>query len=306
MEYLINFLILTVSILVLWWGAVWVVESASSIAYRLGMPELIIGLTVVALGTSAPEFAVTITAALRGHADISVGNVVGSNVFNMGFILGGLALIRPLNASRSLIYRDGVIMIISGVMLLWVFFDLELSRFEGIILFSSLIIYLTYLFIKKEPLEEEVPHSDFHWYEIPRLLTGLGLIIGGGHFLVEAATFLARGFGVTEWAIGVTVVAAGTSAPEFATSLVAVSKGKHGISAGNLIGSNLFNLFGVLGLAGIIKTLTIDSKAYFDVVLLLVLIIIAVLFLRTGWRVSRWEGFALILIGFISWLINIF
>ncbi len=281
------------------------VESASSIALRLGLSELIIGLTVVALGTSAPEFAVTLTAALRDQGDISVGNIVGSNVFNMGFILGGLAILRPLKASKSLIHRDGIIMIISGAMLLWMLSDFELSRLEGIILFLCLVSYLTYLFVKKEPLEEEIPHSKFHWYEIPRLIAGLGLIITAGHYLVESATALARGFGISEWAIGVTIVAAGTSAPEFATSLVAVSRGKHGISAGNLVGSNLFNLFGVLGLAGTIKTLTIDTNAYFDVVLLLVLIVFAVFFLRTGWRLSRWEGIALIIIGFISWLVNI-
>ncbi|MBN2423387.1 MAG: sodium:calcium antiporter [Calditrichaceae bacterium] len=305
MEYWLHSFIIVLSILALWWGAVWVVESASAIALKLGLSELIIGLTVVAIGTSAPEFAVTITAAIRGQSDISVGNVVGSNAFNIGFILGAMALIKPVQTGRKLFSRDCMIMIVSAGFLLFMMKDFILNRMEGILLFSCLVLYLLYLFIKKEKLEEEIPLEKFRWYEIPKLIGGLVLIIGGGHFLVESSMVLARAVGISEWAIGVTVVAAGTSAPEFATSLIATAKGKHGISAGNLVGSNLFNLFGVLGLAGIIKTLTIDNSAYLDIIILTVLILIASIFIRTNYKVSRLEGVLLIMIGLVTWYINI-
>ncbi len=238
-----NILIVLLSVLALWWGAVWVVESAARIARRLGMSELVIGLTIVAIGTSSPEFAVTVGAALKGQGDISVGNVVGSNIFNLGFILGGVALVRAIATSRTMVVRDGGMLIATTLLLVFFFRDLSIVRWEGAILLTLLVAYVGFLLCQRKPVED-VPTGEFHWYEIPRLLAGLALVIGGGHFLVEAAVALARTFGVSEWAIGVTIVAAGTSAPEFATSLVAVIRGRHGISAGNLIGSDIFNLLG--------------------------------------------------------------
>ncbi len=297
-----NGLILIASIVALWFGAVWVVEAAARIAGRLGISELVIGLTVVAFGTSAPEFAVTITAALKGQTSISVGNVVGSNIFNLGFILGGVALIKVVTTSRRLVLRDGVLLLVSSVMLLIFLYDLHISRTEGVILFAMLIGYIVLLFVKKETLEEKIEIGEFRWFEIPRLIIGLAAIVVGGHFLVESASTIARHFGVTEWVIGVTIVAAGTSAPEFATSLVAVVRGKHGISAGNLIGSNLFNLLGVLGLAAILHPMRIDFGAYTDIILLTAVAAVAVIFMRTGWKITRLEASALILLNLTLWI----
>ena len=306
MEYFIDSSIIFASILALWGGAVWVVDSSSSIASRLGISEIVIGLTVVAFGTSAPEFAVTLMAAVRNQADISVGNIVGSNIFNLGFILGSVAIVRAIYTSKKLILRDGSILLLSSLVLVYFLFDNSLSRTEGIILFVSLFIYLIFLFIKKEPIDEEIEAGPFHWYEIPKLLLGLAAIIGGGYFLVDSASHLARMIGLSEWVIGVTIVAAGTSAPEFATSLIAIVKKKHGISAGNLVGSNIFNLLGVLGLAAIIRPMSVDEGAFMSIIMLTGLTVIVLVLMRTGWRISRKEGIVLIILNLIVYLLTIY
>ena len=306
MEIFLNTLIIAGAILGLWGGAVWVVESASRLAKKLGLSELVIGLTVVAISTSAPEFAVTVSAAVKGQSAISVGNVVGSNIFNLGFILGLVAIFSKLRISKRLLYRDGSLLMGTGILLLIFFYDRTLSQFEGILLAATLIIYVVYLIKHKEKGEivEEVPTGKFRWIDIPKLIIGVGIIIISADYLVEAAAALARHFGVSEWMIGITIVAAGTSMPEFATSVVAISKGRHGISAGNLIGSDLFNLLGVLGTAGIIHPLHIQTNEYTGLILLAVSYVILLIMMRTGWRISRTEGILLILIALLRWSID--
>lgn len=181
MTLFIDVAIIAATILGLWWGAVWVVEGAARIAKRLGLSELVIGLTVVAIGTSAPEFAVTVGAALNGQGDISVGNVVGSNIFNIGFILGGVVLVRTIVTSRALVYRDGSVLIGVTLLLLLFLSDLTMARWEGLILMSLLVAYIAFLIYRREPIEEAIPTGEFHWYEIPRLLAGLGLVVVSGH-----------------------------------------------------------------------------------------------------------------------------
>ncbi|WP_448594630.1 sodium:calcium antiporter [Thermoflexus hugenholtzii] len=301
---LFNILLILLSVLVLWGGAVWIVESAARIARRLGLSELVIGLTVVAIGTSSPEFAVTVGAALKGQGDISVGNVIGSNIFNLGFILGGVAMVRAIATSRTMVVRDGGVLIAITLLLLLFFLDLHIARWEGMILLALLVLYIGSLLYFREAIED-APPGEFRWYEVPRLLIGLALVVGGGHFLVEAAVALARMVGISEWAIGVTIVAAGTSAPEFATSLVAVLRGRHGISAGNLIGSDIFNLLGVLGLAATIRPMTVDPSVYSSLWMLAGMVVLIVIFLmRTGWSLSRWEGALLVLINLIRWILD--
>ncbi|SNB64851.1 sodium:calcium antiporter [Thermoflexus hugenholtzii] len=301
---LFNILLILLSVLVLWGGAVWIVESAARIARRLGLSDLVIGLTVVAIGTSSPEFAVTVGAALKGQGDISVGNVIGSNIFNLGFILGGVAMVRAIATSRTMVMRDGGVLIAITLLLLLFFLDLHIARWEGMILLALLVLYIGSLLYFREAIED-APPGEFRWYEVPRLLIGLALVIGGGHFMVEAAVALARMVGISEWAIGVTIVAAGTSAPEFATSLVAVLRGRHGISAGNLIGSDIFNLLGVLGLAATIRPMTVDPSVYSSLWMLAGMVALVVIFLmRTGWSLSRWEGALLVLINLIRWVLD--
>ncbi len=300
----LDILIIIACIFGLWLGAVWVAESASRIARKLGMSDLLIGLTVVAIGTSAPEFAVTAVAALEGQSDISVGNVVGSNIFNLGFILGGLAIFRGVATSRKLVFRDGGMLIGTTALLVLFLSDLALTRLEGITLMVLLVAYVGILIYQRAESEEEIPEGDFSWWDVPRFLVGIAIVVASGHFFVEAASTLARLMGISEWVIGVTIVAIGTSAPEVATSLVALLRGQHGMSAGNLIGSDLFNLLGVLGLAAVLHPMTVDAAARGSVLLLAGMVVLVVVMMRSGWRLSRWEGGLLVLITAVRWVFD--
>ena len=285
-------------------GAHWLVESASRLAAKLGVSELIIGLTVVALGTSAPEFAVTILSSLGGHGDISVSNIVGSNIFNLGFILGGCAMVRAIPMESRLLKRDGVVLGGSTILLLiLVGADLTLGRFDGALLFGLLLIYLVFLFRQRglDESKSEISTEGSLLQDVVVVLVSLAAIVLGSHFLVESAVAVARDFGIGEWAIGVTVVAAGTSAPELAISLAGVIKGRYAISAGNIIGSNIFNLLGVLGLAGMLSPVQINPAARISLIVLSGLVLLALLLMRTGWKLSRREGLILVLVAAAVW-----
>ena len=309
-----NGLVVLATICIVGGGAHLLVDSATRIAKRLGISELVIGLTVVALGTSAPEFAVTLIAAFKGQGDISVGNIVGSNIFNLGFILGGCAIVRAIPTSPTLVWRDGSVLVGTTLLLLVLIgWDLRLDRYDGGLLFVLLGLYLGYLFMKRKVLSESelgikpvVGGNDKH--SLPRdcliLVVGLVCIVGGSHLLIASASVIAREVGISEWVIGVTIVAAGTSAPELATSLAGVLKGRYGISAGNLIGSDIFNLLGVLGLAGMLRTIEVDVAARLSLVSLSAMVFLVFVFMRTGWRVSRLEGLILVAIGLARWAID--
>jgi len=296
-------------------GATWLVEAAARISQRLGISELVIGLTVVAFGTSAPEFAVTILAAFRGQGDISVGNVVGSNIFNLGFILGGCALAFPIPTTRLLVYRDASILLL-GTLLLGLFIggDLRLSSLDGSILFGLLVAYLLFLFTKRgegvEPDEElkeilENTEGSKLGKDILLLIIGLGAILGGSHFLVISASEVARHFGLSEWMIGVTIVAAGTSAPEFATTMAGILKKKFSLSAGNVIGSDIFNIFGVLGVAGLIHPVSVQASARSSLIGLTTMVLLVIIFMRTHWKISRWQGGILVGVALARWALDL-
>ena len=310
MSLLLDSGLIIASIGMLWKGADWLVESASEIAHSFKISDLVIGLTVVAFGTSAPEFAVTIRAALTGQTDISIGNDVGSNIFNLGFIIGGTAMVRAINISPKLLYRDGIFLL-SVTILIYIFFfgfngwDINdnITAIEGSILFLALICYILFLFIKKETMEETHPESatikSYAFFFI-----GLSMIVLGGHLMVEHASSLARAFGVSDWVIAVTIVAAGTSAPELATSLTAAFKEKHGMAIGNLIGSDLFNLLGVLGLAGIINPTAIQADIHSSIIVLIIMVSMVLMMMRTGWQISRLEGTLLVSLNLVRWYLD--
>ena len=302
MEILTDVTIVLVCVGVIAKGATWLVDSASKIAKRLGISELVIGLTILALGTSAPEFAVSILAALKGVGNIAIGNIVGSNIFNLGFILGGTAIIHSLKTSRILIVRDGFFLLFGTFILLFFLWDLTLTKFEGGVLFSLLILYLGYLYVKREPLETKQVMGKMYWGDPLMLIGGLAMVLVGAHFMVESAINLARYMGVSEWVIGATVIAAGTSAPEFATSLAAALRSRYAMSVGNLIGSDIFNLFGVLGVAGILNNIPVSLDARMHLVFLSLMVALVLVFMRTGWVVSRREGYILVMIGLVRWI----
>jgi cation:H+ antiporter len=306
-----NVLIVIVAIGAVGFGAHYVVEAAARIAKRLGISELVIGLTVVAFGTSAPEFAVTLIASFRGQGDISVGNIVGSNIFNLGFILGGCAMVRAIATNPTLLKRDGAVLGSTTLLLLVLIgWDLRMDRLDGVLLFGLLVIYLIFLFRQRkagaeEDEGEELPEASRSLVKDSVILVGgLIAIVGGSHFLVESASAIARDFGVSEWVIGVTIVAAGTSAPEFATSLAGVLKGRYAISAGNLIGSDIFNLLGVLGLAGMMRTMEIAPAARMSLFALTGMVFLVLFFMWTGKKVSRVEGLILVLIAMSRWAMD--
>ncbi|NLE40029.1 MAG: calcium/sodium antiporter [Pirellulaceae bacterium] len=307
----VNFLVIVATIFLVGLGAHWVVESSSRLAKRFGVSELVIGLTVVAFGTSAPEFAVTLIAAFRGQGDISVGNIVGSNIFNLGFILGGCAMVRAIPVSRALLWRDGTVLGATTLLLLaMIGWDLTLSRVDGVILFTLLGVYLGFLYKYRHTVgDEDSPvvgeGADLSlWHNGALLVLGLAAIVVGSNLLIGSATAVARAFGISDWVIGVTIVAAGTSAPEFATSLMAVIRGRYGISVGNLVGSNIFNLLGVLGLAGMLHPVTIAPMARVSLAALTGMVFLVLILMRTGWRISRLEGLILFLVAAGMWTLD--
>ena len=300
-EAIISIILLCCSIGLLWKGSDWLVNSAAHIGRSLGMSDLVIGLTIVAFGTSAPEFAVTISAALGGRSFISVGNVVGSNIFNLGFILGGCALIKVLKTPTQLVYRDGLLLIGTAIAVTYMLHDYYLSGMEGLLLLIVLCVYILSLIIGRKKLDEEIPEGKAAGKDYLLLIVGIAMVIGGGHLLVLSASELALFFGLSEWVIAVTIVAAGTSAPEFATSLMAATKGRHGMSLGNLIGSDLFNLLGVLGLAALIRPMGVAESSLHSMYMLVGMCILTVVFMRSGWKVSRLEGGILVTLGFLRW-----
>lgn len=283
------------------------VAGAGGVARRLGLSGLLVGLTVVAFGTSAPEFAVTLDAALTEKSNISVGNVVGSNIFNLGFILGGVALIRALPVSTALVRRDGLSLIgATGIALVFLS-DLRLSQLEGVLLVILLGGYLAVLVrTGSEQLKQSTASdaSGSWWLDPLRAVAGLAGIVVSAHVLVSSAAALARFAGVSEWVIGVTIVAAGTSAPEFATSVAAARRGQAGLSAGNLVGSSIFNLLGVLGLAAIVRPLSVVGTAVDTTLWLLGLTVVATAFFWSNEVLSRLEGGALVVISAANWVID--
>ncbi len=302
----LNILILLASIFFLWIGADWFIESSSYFAKKLHISELIIGLTVVAFGTSAPEFAVSVGAALKGHSAISIANVVGSDIFNLGFILGIVAIFHALPVEHKLLRRDGFFLLFISLLLLFVFRDHRFSRLEGVLFLAVFLTYLVVLFFSKGNFYSDVRVKELGWKAVPMFAVGLGLIIAGSHYLVNSASQIARSLGVSEWLIGVTVVAAGTSTPELATSLVASFKGRASLSIGNLIGSDIFNIAGVLGVAAALHPMDLPPVYTTSLILMVAMIVVLLFFMRTQWKLTRLEGAVLILFGLFRWLVNIF
>lgn len=308
METILNSFLLIISAMLLWFGAVWIVDSASAVARKFRLSELTIGLTIVALGTSLPEFLVTVTAAIQGLGDISLSNVIGSNIFNLGIILGVVALIAPIPANRTLIRRDGVFLLVVTSFILIMMLDLRIGRITGFFLFSAFLSYNFIVFYRGARVNLEL---DVHRQieagpsDYLKLFLGFIMIAMGGYFMVEGASSLAELMGVSQWVIGVTIVAAGTSLPELITCVVAAIKNKNDMLLGNLIGSDIFNFAGVLGLTCLINPITISGTAIPSMISLLMMILLVLLFMRTGLRINRWEGMFLIALGLGRWVLDL-
>lgn len=271
MEIVLHIGLLVVGFLMLIKGADWFVEGASKIADRFGIPQLVIGLTIVAFGTSAPEAAVSITAALKGSADITIGNVIGSNIMNILIILGITAVIVPLSVQVSTLrYEIPFVVLITIVLGVLGLTDGIVGRGDGVLLWAGMILFLLYLFRmakKGEVVTEEVAEADANDTLAKLLisvLVGMGLIVWGADISVKAATELARVFGMEERLIALTIVALGTSLPELITSVTAGIKGKADIAIGNIVGSNIFNILFVVGTTALIMPVAYDARFIVD------------------------------------------
>jgi cation:H+ antiporter len=290
----------------LWVGADQFVAGASRLARRLGVSGLVIGLTVVSLGTSAPEFAVTIDAAVSSKADISVGNVVGSNVVNLGFVLGGTALVRQLPVASALVRRDGALMVATVLGLLAVLRDLVVSRVEGALLVGALVVYLVVLARGDAASDAvRVDPGAFRRTDLLRLVGGLAVVVAGAHALVTGAAAVATALGVSEWVIGVTVVALGTSTPELVTSVAAANRGRTNVAAGNVVGSCIFNVLGVLGVAALVRPLPVAEAAASSARWLLGISVVATALLWTRQLLTAREGALLVALNALDWLADL-
>lgn len=266
MEVILQLFILIFGFLLLVKGADFFVDGSSKIAKKFGIPELIIGLTIVAMGTSAPETAVSIAAALKGTADISIGNVVGSNILNILIILGLSATIRTIKVGKTTIKYEIPFMIAISALLLLLGLDGTIDFKDGIILWLLFIAYLTYLIImaKKDKQKKRKKSKVILWQAILTTLGGLALIIVGSDISVDAASKIARYAGLSERFIGLTIVALGTSLPELVTSVTAAFKGNNDIAIGNIVGSNIFNILFVIGTSSLILPITFASTFKID------------------------------------------
>ncbi len=256
MDILVQFLLLAIGFVMLVKGADWFVDGASGIADRFGIPQLVIGLTIVAMGTSAPEAAVSITAALKGTADITVGNVVGSNILNTLIILGLASAITPIAVAKTTVRFEIPFMLLITLLLpLLGSMGGSINRLEGVILwvlFISYLLYMLWLAKTGQAESEQIDVKGSVWKMLLMVIVGLALIVLGSDVTVDAATNLAKAFGVSDRFIGLTIVALGTSLPELFTSVMAARKGKADIAIGNIVGSNIFNILFVVGSSALI------------------------------------------------------
>lgn len=294
--------VIFLSVIGLWIGARLLVDSVVRLARRFGLSELTIGLTVVAMGTSTPELSVSLDAASKGLGDLAVANVLGSNIYNLAFVLGVISLLKVIPIAESFVYRDGVALLASTLIGGLILFDLRVTRLEGALLVGLFVAYTAYLLRASQnaepsdhPVESGVTRPvtervSFPGRDIVFLVGGLALVLVSGDYMVLAASELARGAGISEWIIGGTIVAAGTSTPEFAVSLVAIQRQSLGVSVGNVVGSNILNLTGIMGTAALVSPLAVSGVALETLAWLAVVSLLMVAALWTKRVLSRLEG----------------
>lgn len=312
MDIVIDVLKVVIGFALLLKGADFFVDGAAAMALKLGIPQIVIGLTIVAFGTSAPEAAVSISAGLKGNNGISIGNVVGSNIMNVLIILGVTALITTLSVKKSTVWVDMPFMIGGTILLLlWGVLGKELTRLTGIVLLALLVAYLVYLFIyaRRHQDEEEGDIKNVKAWLIPIfILGGMAAIIFGSNIAVDGASAIASRMGVSDRIIGLTIVALGTSLPELMTSVTAARKGNADIAIGNIVGSNIFNIFFILGITSTIINLPFISDTVnftIDAIMALVAAVLLWLFTFNIKELRRWNGiiFLIVYIGYFIYLV---
>ncbi len=306
---IVDLLTLVGGLVVLVGAAHFLVQGAASLALRFGLSPLVVGLTVVAFGTSAPELVVSVQAALAGAGGIAVGNVVGSNIANIGLILGIAALVRPIASDPGVLRRDVPVLLAATVAGAAMLLDGDIGRMEGVALVVALVVYLGWSVraARQDRVATDLPvdgPSPSAWREAGLVIVGLAGLVLGADLFVGAATRIAEAAGVSNTVIGLTVVALGTSLPELATSIVAALRGESEIAVGNVIGSNLFNILGILGVAALVRPLAAPGLEVVDMAVMVVFTAAVLPMMLSGRRLIRIEGAALLAgyVGYIGYL----
>ena len=313
---MISWIYLIAGLGLLYLGAQILVKGGAALALRLGLNALVVGLTVIAYGTSSPEMVVSVSASLQDNGAIAIGNVVGSNICNIALILGVCALVSPLSASAQIIRREIPIMIGVSVLLAAMLWDEQLSRLEGGVLFAGIVVY-TVLTVREARAETKGKAEKEYGEDFPAgsmglgksvllVVAGLGVLVVASQLFVGGAVVLAKSWGVTEAVIGLTVVAVGTSMPEFATSLVAAVRGHGDVAIGNVVGSNIFNVLGILGIAALINPIDTSGLSRVDLATMVVAALAMLPAARSGGVISRLEGAILLVayVGYTVWLVS--
>ncbi|MBE6070854.1 MAG: calcium/sodium antiporter [Clostridium butyricum] len=315
-----DYILLILGFILLIKGADIFVDGASSLAKKIGIPPVIVGLTIVSLGTSAPELAVSLISSLNGNNDIAIGNVVGSNLFNSLMVLGITAIVLPLIIQKQKIKADFLVNISVSLLLFFLTFDSFfgkdyslISRIDGIILLVICIAYISYLVFKSVKTNVELTSEKDEninvFVKILLMFLGVSAIVFGGDFVVDSATNIAYNFGMSEKLVGLTIIAMGTSLPELVTSIVAALKGENDIALGNVLGSNIFNILLIIGLSSVISPISVTSSLIVDFAYLIAitLFIFALVFIvkKPEKKLSRFEGAILVLlyIGYMAYII---
>lgn len=309
---ILNVLFILVGIVLVLWGADRLTDGAVAVAEKMKMPQIVIGLTIVAMGTSMPEFCVSLVSALKGTTDLAVGNIVGSNIFNTLLIVGVSAWVAPMTILKSTVRKDIPFALFASVILLIMCLDGNISRLDAGILFVLFLVFM-YVTLKGAKTKEDDTTAKTDsiednkkpmaaWLSIVWIIVGLACLIGGSNLFVEGATKVAEHIGVSEAVIGLTIVAGGTSLPELATSVVSARKGNSGIAIGNVLGSNVFNILAILGVTGVITPMHLQGITMLDLSMMVVSTLLVWLFSFTKYKIARWEGIVLTIV-FIGYMV---
>lgn len=306
---LLSIAYILIGVIAVLWGADKFTDGAAAIARKMNIPEIVIGLTIVAMGTSAPELFTSVVSALKGSTGLALGNIVGSNIFNSLLIVGAAAAVAPISISQATIVKDIPFALVSSLLLTAVCLDGNLTRIDSLLLLIGFALFLAYTLQiarngKTEDSKSEI--SQALWKSILFIIIGLACLIVGSNLFVNGASIVAEQLGVSDAIIGLTIVAGGTSLPELATSIISARKGQSGIAIGNVVGSNVFNILAILGITGFISPMRdLGGITTIDFTLLILSIILVWAMSFTKHKIERWEGFTLIGIFalYLGWLI---
>lgn len=309
MTMIFDIVLIIAGVAMVLYGADRLTEGASALARRMNVSEIIIGLTIVAAGTSAPELFVSLVSALKGTPDMAIGNVVGSNTMNAMLIVGCAAVVAPMSISRNTVRKDIPFAVAASVLLPLLAIDSAIGRIDGIILLAGFAAFMYYT-LSQAKAGETAPSDETKmqnpWLSVFFVVLGLALLVIGSNIFVDSASRVAYALGLSEAVVGLTIVAGGTSLPELATSVVAARKGQSAIAIGNVIGSNVFNILMILGLTATISPMQIQGITQVDLSMMLGSIVMVWLFSRTKYTVERWEGalLAVVYIAYVCWLLS--